>query len=243
MMKSMTLFLAQPIEAPIHLPSVSFERVDNQDYAWDDWYFSSCSLSGTEWIFVEDSQTYYYVAVVQCTSMDEAKMWRQMRRVPYLGEQILPLERRLDELGLKPSRADYDKAVAHLCVRVDQLDKDLPKTRCLSRWANLDGDDDPQVVPANHYIASRYGESTTVHVAGWGTHSFATVTDNEFYFEHILVPKVGVLYLLYYTFWLARGKVNSRQMMPLLLQNLWNSTSTDRPFNQLLVQVSRIEVE
>lgn len=237
----MHIFLSVPIVPPEDMPQGDWEAVEQGDYDLDrpDRY-ERLTLGEDEYVFRDDQQQFCYVLSAPCESMDEAKRWRQTRRPRYMVNERLPLLERMEALRFQPRIEGYDKALAHLTVYIDRLTGHEGSSVRLSRWANLDGYDDPLVVMANHYLTNRYGVNLSYHLAGFGTHSFATVTDNQFYWQQLLKPRLGILYLLYYTYWVTHRTVPSRQMMPMLLENLWRSTTIRDVYNPALLTISPI---
>jgi hypothetical protein len=186
---------------------------------------------------VDDTDKWYYITSFKVNSLFELKLSRQVFIPPYLDSyQSFPLMEELNIHKLIPFRQGFDKAYAHISVYSRNISSITAITQ--SRFANADGPDDPIVIDRIHYISNIYNGLETRFIAGTETNSFATISQNRDYFYDLHLPYVGNLYLKYFIYFNEYGIVPSKQMMPLLLENLWKSTkSSTSTFNTNLYKV------
>jgi hypothetical protein len=229
------------VMVPIQQPS-EIDRSETEELPMYEFDRSNCFneySDGEHSIFLDDMGQWYFYATFTCSTLTEVKYARQFFKPPYIkeGEFELPLADLLSKKGYKPSQPYYDKAYAHVSLLTDALE-DWNAT-AQSRLAHCDGEDDPQLSHAIHYIETSHDGKKARFIAGWESHSFLSITENKPFYEEILVPVSGKLYLLYFTYLIHYGEVPSKQMMPRLLGNLWKSCMTaysPATFNPLLFQ-------
>ncbi|MFC0189250.1 hypothetical protein ACFFJY_13180 [Fictibacillus aquaticus] len=234
------------VVVPIQQPS-EIDRSVTADLPEFEFDRSNCFTEykdGEHSVFLDDMGQWYFFAVFTCSSLTEVKYARHIFRPPYIkeGEFELPLADLLSQKGYKPSQPYYDKAYAHVSL----LTKSLHDWNAAdqSRLANCDGEDAPQLSHAIHYIETSLNGKKARFIAGWESHSFLSITDNKPFYEEILEPVSGKLYLLYFTYWVHYGEVPSKQMMPRLLGNLWKSCSaaySPATFNPMLFRRQVLE--
>ncbi|MFC7371677.1 hypothetical protein ACFQPF_08310 [Fictibacillus iocasae] len=236
---SFLLHMIVPVQQPSDLDRSETRELPLYEFDRSNCFIEYCD--GDDSIFLDDMGQWYYYTAFACKSLTEVKYARQIFKPPYWDEEEkeneLKLVHRLEEKGYKPSQPYFDKAYAHVTVLADTLEE--WEVIRQSRLAHCDGEDDPQVSHALHFIETTYDGKRARFVPGWESNSFASITENKSFYDTILVPVSGKLYLLYYTYWLHYGEVPSKQMMPRLLGNLWKSSSsafTPASYNPLLFQ-------
>ncbi|MBO9129100.1 hypothetical protein [Bacillus sp. 165] len=187
----------------------------------------------------DDHNNWYYLTSFFVSSLQEAKLKRQVMIPDYLKNQMEEtwLATQMKQLGLCYNLTNFDKAITHLAVYTEELSLLSPKFQ--ARAALIDGEDDPQIIDSFHYLSNVFNNLETRFITGVETHSFATVTENKYYFDNLHIEQnVGLLYLQYYLYFLKHDIIPSKQMMPNLLGNLWRSQQAMRnDWNPSLFQV------
>lgn len=205
-----------------------------------------------EWL-IDDQQRSYYCTRFDVSSLQQMKWVRQIWRPSYMDPSIsLPLMNRMRLTGderlsgvyrpdaIQPIWTHFDKAIAHVNTLI--VTDPLSDPSLLSRLANCDGMDDPQVTRQLHYMTNTFDQAKTVFIPGICTASIATVSNNIYYMNEIHHKQVSKLYLLYYTYYHLYGKVPSKQMMPQLLGNLWRSVEPNtQNWNPNLFQKMKLQ--
>jgi hypothetical protein len=221
------IHIAVKIEQPDNLNA--YTSTAQEKFAFDknncftDYYPKTTSNS---FLTLDDKGQWYFFTHFNVHSFSELKLARQIYKPPYLKDEArLPLIEQLTKEQLIPKTEGYDKGFAHVSVKVKDLESLSPIIK--SKLANADGEDDPIVSSNLHYIRNTYNGAKTHFISGIETNSFATITENEHYYNNIHIPKVSNLYLKYYVYFIEHGIVPSTQMMPRLLNNLWLSTQAN----------------
>lgn len=189
----------------------------------------------------DDCNNWFYFTSFTVSTLSEVKLARQIFIPEYMKPSHVtsPLQQRLQKENLKPFENGFDKAFAHTALYVDDLQHISSLEQ--ARIAFIDGADDPQIATTLHYIKNTYNSLETRFIAGAETHSFATVTENKYYYENIHIPVVSTLYLQYFIYYVIHDIVPSKQMMPRLLANLWRSQQALRnDWNPNLIQTMNI---
>jgi hypothetical protein len=216
--------IAVPIEAPFgFIPGKESERdftFDKED-RFKDYLIEN---GGNFDISLDDKGQWYFFTSIECKSLDELKLSRQIYRPPYLKEEKLELVDLLRQLDLTPLYEGHDKAYGHVLSLVDDLESVPPSNQ--ARLANYDGSDDPTIIKKIHFIENEYKDEKTRFISGFETRSFATVTENEFYAKEIHLPGNARTYLKLFIYFSRYGIMPSQQMMPRFLANLWASTQS-----------------
>ncbi|WNB90731.1 hypothetical protein [Bacillus sp. NEB1478] len=200
--------------------------------------FTAYSTPTGEYLFFGIDKRWYAGAHFIKNTLHGLKYGRQTFSPPYndIPDEELSFIMMLERNGWSPAISHYDKAICHVVLEVDSIDEVPLNTQ--SRLAHADGDDDPQVAHSLHYIESLLNGKRSRFISGWESHSFATITESESFYENILLPVSSWLYILYYTHFIRNGgEIPSDQMMPRLLGNLWASTSKSIPYNEKLVRI------
>lgn len=222
---------------PINEPAVPLNRVvmDN-NYFFDQVRFTQYFLQQNNNkynIFQDDHNQWYFIYKTRNHSLQQFKRNRQILRPSYLQNVHLPLIDLLNELGLEISDKSFDKAFGHALFYCDNINN--LSTQFQLKIANFDGDDDPFVSSAMHYIENDYLNKKTRFIAGVETFSFATITESEYYSSEIWPNDTGLLYLLLFVYFQNYRIIPTKQMMGRLLCNLWASTqSLNYNFNDAL---------
>lgn len=231
-----------PIQQPVGLKLV--EEQSNANYRFSTQFkfqkYQSNDLQGA--FFLDSKNQWYYYFRIETRSLTDAKYARHTSIPSYIDPanyERFKLFHLMESHKLTPTYNDYDKAFAHVSVFVENWDN--IDNLWISRCALVDGEDDPQVASRIHYIRNIYNNEKTLYVAGWESFSFATITENRYYYEKIHLPIVSELYLLYFTAFTMYDSTFSKQMMPRLLENLWCSTqSRNHRWNSALIEVEDI---
>lgn len=189
----------------------------------------------------DDRNNWYFMTMFRSESLSGLKWARQAARPAYLEEgKDLPLVGLLQNEGIAIADNGFDKAFAHTSAFVDNLN-DFPG-RLQARLANADGEDDPAVVDNIHFVANLFNGQRTRYIAGAETKSFATLTENEQYFEEIHLKTNSFLYLLYFIYYHKHQILPSKQMVPKLLGNLWASKQAmNTDWNPSLLQTEQLK--
>ena len=191
-------------------------------------------------ISLDDHGQWYFFTSMECHSLDELKLSRQIFRPPYLKEEELKLIDLMERLNIKPFYEGHDKAYGHILSLVPELDS--VSTFKQARLANYDGNDDPTIIKKIHFIENEYKGEKTRFISGFETRSFGTVTENEFYAKEIHLPGNARNYLKLFLYFSRYGILPSQQMMPRFLGNLWASTqSLNTTANPALFKDEEIE--
>lgn len=215
------LHVAVPIKKPTSMNPLYEE---NNDFSFDTLHRFKLynGNNPTIRLAVDDHDQWWFFTNFTCQSLTECKYSRQIFRIEYMDKSVLlPLEKQLESLKLEISDYSFDKAYAHTSVLVHNL-SDVSNLN-QSRIANIDGDDDPQISKSIHYIENVFEGQRTRFLAGEETFSFATISENDYYFKKIHIPHVAFLYLRYFVYFMKYSIIPSKQMMPRLLCNLWAS--------------------
>lgn len=225
-----------PIKPPIQ-PLKLQQR--NESFSFSKKIFTFYELSGYT-IVQSDRLDWFLIADFQCDNLNDLKYTRQIRRPHYLKDTLLPAIDLLEKLALMLDDTFlFDKAFGHALYYIEEL-ADL-SARLQLKIANYDGLDDPEVSAAIHYIENVYEKEKTHFVTGVETYSFATITENQYFAEHLWLEEVGELYLLLFTYYKMYHDCPSYQMMPKLLCNLWASTeSFNTQSNTSLYRIQKI---
>lgn len=233
----------------VHKPEclMDYTIKNHNDFSFDrenrflDYVNSAEKSQKSSFFTVDDTNQCYYITFFKVNSLYELKLSRQIFIPQYLESyQNFPLMEELNKHKLIPIREGYDKAYAHISAYSRDINSIAPITQ--SRFANADGPDDPIVIDRIHYITNIFNGLETRFIAGTETNSFATISQNRDYFYDLHLPYVGNLYLKYFIYFNEYGIVPSKQMMPLLLENLWKSTkSSTSTFNTYLYKVDSFE--
>jgi hypothetical protein len=194
--------------------------------------YKATNIDGT--FFQDDQNKWYFMTSFESDDVFSMKYSRQVMRPDYIEDNVdMPLLEKLELYKIQPDLEGFDKAIAHLSVNVTNLKNTTALFQ--SKCANIDGEDDPQVCHQIHFLSTHYKNKETRFITGWETKSFATITDNEFYFKNIHMKSVSKLYLLYFAYFTNYNFVPSQQMLPKLLENLWLSGKSGiNNYNDLL---------
>lgn len=242
---SMKMKLYSEIAVPIESP---FGFMPGKESAWDFTFdkenrFKDYLLEkdGQSYdISVDDNGQWYFFISLECNSLDELKLSRQIFRPPYLKDEKLKLVDLMDKLEITPYYEGHDKAYGHVLSLVPRLDSVSAFNH--ARMANYDGSDDPTIIKKIHFIENEYKGEKTRFISGFETRSFATVTENEFYAKEIHLPGNARTYLKLFVYFSRYGVLPSQQMMPRFLGNLWASTqSLNTSANPALFKDEEIE--
>ncbi|KZE69419.1 hypothetical protein AWM68_03900 [Fictibacillus phosphorivorans] len=237
-----TIFVMTAVETPGEATMNKLIERDLPHYEFSKrGLFTSFSLETGEHMFKDENDTWYVCSSSEKKTLHEIKYGRQIFPPPYaeIPSEQLSFVEMLERYDLKPLNPHYDKGLCHVIAEVEDLDS-VP-LEFQSRLAHADGDDDPQVAHAVHYIESKLNGKRSRFISGWESHSFATITESREFAEDILFPVSSWLYLLYFQYFLQQnGTIPSQQMMPRLLGNLWASTMKDIPFNKELLQIEKL---
>lgn len=233
--------IAIPIEAPFgFMPGKESERdfTFDKENRFKDYILEKDGQSYD--ISLDDSGQWYFFTSINCHSLDELKLSRQIFRPPYLNDEKLELIDLMDLLGIKPFYEGHDKAYGHVLSLIPKLDS--VSTLNQARLANYDGSDDPTIIKKIHFIENEYKGEKTRFISGFETRSFATVTENELYAKKIHLPGNARNYLQLFIYFSRYGVIPSEQMMPRFLGNLWASTqSLNTSANSALFKEEAIE--
>ena len=217
--------IAVPIEAPFgFMPG----RVSERDFTFDkedrfkDYLLKKDGQSYD--VSLDDQGQWYFFASMECDSLDELKLSRQIFRPPYIKEKKLELVDLMEKLDIKPFYEGHDKAYGHVLSLVEKLDTVSAFNQ--ARLSNYDGTDDPTIIKKIHFIENEYNGERTRFISGFETRSFATVTENDFYAKVIHLPGNARTYLKLFIYFSRYGVMPSEQMMPRFLGNLWASTQS-----------------
>jgi hypothetical protein len=230
----------------VHKPEclMDYTMKNHHDFSFDkdnrflDYVKTTDNGQNSSFFTVDDMDQCFYMTSFKVNSLFELKLSRQVFIPQYLESyHSFPLIEELNKHKLIPVRQGYDKAYAHISVYTRDINSINATTQ--SRFANADGPDDPIVIDKIHYITNIFNGLETRFVAGTETYSFATISQNRGYFYELHLPYVGNLYLKYFIYFNEFGIVPSKQMMPLLLENLWKSTKGNTSsFNTNLYKVT-----
>lgn len=217
--------IAVPIEVPFgFMPGKESER----DFTFD---IENCfrdyllKKNGQTYdVCLDDQGQWYFFISMECGTLDELKLSRQIFRPPYLKDEHLELVDIMEKLEIRPYYEGNDKAYGHVLSLVDNLDTVSAFKQ--ARLANYDGTDDPTIIKKIHFIENEYKGEKTRFISGFETRSFATVTENEFYAKEIHLQGNARTYLKLFIYFTRYGKLPSQQMMPRFLGNLWASTQS-----------------
>jgi hypothetical protein len=217
--------IAVPIEPPFgFLPS----KESGRDFTFDkEDRFTDYQLKkdGKSYdVSLDDHGQWYFFASMECDSLDELKLSRQIFRPAYLKGKNLRLIELMDKLEMKPFYEGHDKSYGHVLSLVKDLDAVTAFNQ--ARLANFDGSDDPTIIKKIHFIENEYKGERTRFISGFETRSFATVTENEYYGKEIHLPGNARNYLKLFIYFTRYGVLPSQQMMPRFLGNLWASTQS-----------------
>ena len=217
--------LMVPIVAPIQLSRIKaqpqpktffFKQQIYTFYTWQNYQF------------VQDNERQWYIILdYECQSLTELKATRQIQRPHYLQQATLPTIDLLQALNVQVDSVNFDKAYGHALYFSENIQSITDAYKL--KIANFDGEDDPQVTKAFHYVESIYNDERTQFIAGVETYSFATITESPYYAEHIWQKETGLLYLLLFAYFKRYRVCPSEQMLPKLLCNLWASTEIMNP--------------
>jgi hypothetical protein len=233
--------IAVPIEPPFGImPGKESERdftFDKED-RFQDYKLEKDGHSYD--ISVDDHGQWYFFTSIECHSLDELKLSRQIFRPPYLNDEKLKLVDLMDELDINPFYEGHDKAYGHVLSIIHKMDSVSAFTQ--ARLANYDGSDDPTIIKKIHFIENEFNGEKTRFISGFETRSFATVTENDFYAKEIHMPGNARNYLKLFVYFSRYGVLPSQQMMPRFLGNLWASTqSLNTSANPALFKDEEIE--
>jgi hypothetical protein len=239
------IHLGVKVQKPESLTEYTMKN--NNDYAFDkdkrflDYVTTVESDKKSSFFTVDDMDQWYFITCLKVNSLTELKLSRQVFIPHYLeSNDYFPLIEELKKQKLIPVNQGYDKAYAHISVYSSDIRSISAITH--SRYANADGPDDPIVIDKIHYISNIFNDLETRFIAGTETNSFATISQNRDYFFSLHLPHVGDLYLKYFIYFNEYGTVPSKQMMPLLLKNLWKSTKgSTSNFNTNLFKTASLE--
>jgi hypothetical protein len=234
--------VAVPIKKPFAMDKTFFHTA-NSDFSFDTinrfvmYKGSDTSMQ----LGMDDQNQWWFFTSLSCNSLTDCKYARQLFRLEYMQDSInLPLKEKLKNLNLEISDTSFDKGFIHSSMLVENIGN--VSALAQSRLANNDGDDDPQITKRIHFIENVFQHKRTRFIAGEETYSFATITDNEYYFEKIHVPTVALLYLQYFVYYTTYQTIPSKQMMPRLLGNLWASKQAfNQNWNRDLLTIEPIE--
>jgi hypothetical protein len=233
------LHVTVPIKRPAHLLSTRERCAWLEDHYMFDLPMWQHDFPGFQ--LIESDRGFYWLAAsFTLNNPNEGKRMRQISRPAYMDERVdLPLADLISRHRLEPLHPTFDKADAQLSLLVPSLAS--LDTLALARFAQLDGDDDPQIAHQLHFLENRFAQQSTLFISGWETRSFATVTENDGYYRDIHLPHVATLYTLLFSWFKQFGNVPSTQMMPRLLGNLWRSTeSRATDWNASLIQTKEL---
>lgn len=198
------------------------EKTNEFAFTNNDIFIDYLINKSSSFLTIDNIGNCFYITNFKVSSLSELKLSRQIFKPSYLGNDVkFPLIERLNEEELVPILEGYDKAYAHVSVFTEDLNSFSSVN--ISRFANVDGPDDPTVVDKIHYISSYYKNYETRFVSGVETNSFLTITENKDYFYKIHIPNVSTLYLKYFIYFSEHDRIPSKQMLPKLLGNLWRS--------------------
>ncbi len=217
--------IAVPIEVPFgFMPGKDSERdftFDKEDRFTD--YLLKKEGQSYD-VCLDDQGQWYFFFSMECDTLDELKLSRQIFRPPYLKDKHLELVDIMKKLEIKPFYEGHDKAYGHVLSLVDNLDAVSAFNQ--ARLANYDGTEDPTIIKKIHFIENEYKGERTRFISGFETRSFATVTENEFYAKEIHLQGNARTYLKLFIYFTRYGEMPSQQMMPRFLGNLWASTQS-----------------
>ncbi|MFF2091213.1 hypothetical protein [Paenibacillus sp. NPDC058174] len=228
-----------PIEKP--KKKMIVERLTNDKFLFDiENRFVKYTVPTTDLVlYMDDSNNWYLSKTFNAKNLTEIKYARQAYKPSYItSEDKFPLISYMMENGLNPSEQGYDKAFAHLGVFTNDIL--ALSERFQSQCANIDGEDDPQVVHSLHFLSTFYNNLETRFITGWETNSFSTITENEYYYKNIHLRTTAEIYLLFFVYLINYKILPSNQMLPKLLGNLWRSGMVDTTFNALLHRIEKI---
>ncbi|RHW31188.1 hypothetical protein D1B31_22655 [Neobacillus notoginsengisoli] len=236
--------LAVPIVQPDHTYFAGWERVSSEPFMFDKRDRFTLYRRKGEPVFQlakDDRNHWYFMTMFTSKNLSGLKWARQSSRPAYVDEGAeLPLADLLEQEGLEKLDYGFDKAFAHTSAFVDSLDEFPAEWQ--ARLANADGEDDPTVVDNIHFLKNSYNGKRTRYITGAETRSFATVTENERYFNEIHLETNAFLYLLYFLYFTKQQILPSKQMVPKLLGNLWASKQAmNANWNPSLLQSERLE--
>lgn len=203
--------------------------------------YSLFTLPGTSARFHQDDSGQWYLSFdFKLATTHDIARYRRIRLLPYSSTATTyPLIGFIQNHEIELDSEHFDKAYVHSSILVNNLSafSVLNQSRC----ANADSEDDPQIASAIHFLENTHNGKHTRFISGWETRSFATVTENEYYFEQIHLPHAAEKYLLLFAYFHKHRLIPSSQMMPNLLGNLWASTqASNRNWNKELVRIEEI---
>lgn len=233
----MYIHLAVPIQKPSELADYIHKPLEPFIFDQDSRFMVYRKNHDNYYLVCDDQEKWYYFTSFTGQDFNFIKYARQIYRPAYLSkEQVLPLIIELKEKRFLPIKDRFDKAFAHTSIFVKSLDE-LSLAEQL-KLANVDGNDDPQVLSTIHYIENNYQGLRTRFISGFETKSFATVSENLYYFENIHLQNVSWTYLQYFIYFEQYKIIPSEQMMARLLGNLWTSTKMmESDWNSSLLKI------
>ncbi|WML48944.1 hypothetical protein RCG23_02180 [Neobacillus sp. PS3-34] len=231
------IHVAVPIEEPTFVNSLKV--IPTEPYMFDDPSRMTKFVKddGENFFIKDDLDNWYFMTFFFGNQLTDLKWARQYFRPAYVDSKTqLSLVDLLEKEKLTVKENGFDKAYGHSSVCIDSMSQFTWEQQ--ARLANVDGEDDPQVVSNIHFIRNLYKSQETRYIAGAETRSFATVTENRYYFNHIHLHNTAFLYLQLFVYHQEHNVLPSNQMVPRLLGNLWSSKqASNSQWNPSLIEI------